>query len=86
LEFIMAELVTNTDLQNALESVRRDIDTLALRLTVRTGAMIIAIIAGIQRLLTSWRRASVDARLRLKLRRPNKCQGSSDIERICGQA
>jgi hypothetical protein len=41
-EFIMAELVTKFDLQTAIASVRQEIDTQTLRLTVRLGVMLAA--------------------------------------------
>jgi hypothetical protein len=41
-EFIMAELVTKPDLSAAIASVRQEIDTQTLRLTVRTGVMLAA--------------------------------------------
>ncbi|HXW27319.1 MAG TPA: hypothetical protein VEK73_21410 [Xanthobacteraceae bacterium] len=40
-DFIMAELVTKSDLQLALAPLEAKIDNLALRLTVRLGAMIV---------------------------------------------
>src|SRR5581483_9759008 len=59
-EFIMAELVTKTDLNAAIGSVRQEIgsvrqeiETQTLRLTVRLGAMLVAglsVLAAIQRL------------------------------------
>lgn len=56
-EFIMAELVTRTDLTTAVDGLRRDlearIETQSLRLTVRMGVMLAAglsILAAVQRL------------------------------------
>ena len=59
-DFIMAELVTKTDLNAAIGSVRqeigsvrREIETQTLRLTVRLGVMLVAglsVLAAIQRL------------------------------------
>lgn len=59
-EFIMVELVTKTDLNTALGSVRQEIgsvrqeiETQTLRLTVRLGAMLVAglsLLAAVQRL------------------------------------
>lgn len=44
-QFIMAELVTKTDLQTALTHVDAKLDNLGLRLTVRLGALLAAGIA-----------------------------------------
>ncbi|HEX5321093.1 MAG TPA: hypothetical protein VFW46_18165 [Stellaceae bacterium] len=41
-EFIMAELVTRNDLNAAIGSVRQEIETQTLRLTVRMGLMLAA--------------------------------------------
>jgi hypothetical protein len=41
-EFIMAELVTKLDLQTAIASLRQEIDTQALRVTIRMGVMFAA--------------------------------------------
>ncbi len=41
-EFIMGELATRADLQTAIDGMRREIDTLALRLTVRLGGIVVA--------------------------------------------
>jgi hypothetical protein len=52
-EFIMAELVTKTDLSAAIASVRQEIDTQTLRLTLRMGVMLAAglsILAAVLRL------------------------------------
>jgi hypothetical protein len=52
-EFIMAELVTKTDLNTAIGSVRQEIETQTLRLTVRLGVMLVAglsLLAAVQRL------------------------------------
>jgi hypothetical protein len=56
-EFIMAELVTKTDLKTTAASIRQElhtsIDNLALRLTVRLGGMVaiaVAILATIIKL------------------------------------
>ena len=51
--FIMAELVTKTDLDTAIGSVRQEIETQTLRLTVRLGVMLVAglsLLAATQRL------------------------------------
>jgi len=40
-DFIMAELVTKPDLQLALAPIEAKIDNLALRLTLRLGAMLV---------------------------------------------
>jgi len=44
-QFIMAELVTKTDLQTALTHVDAKLDNLGLRLTVRLGVLLAAGIA-----------------------------------------
>ena len=44
-QFIMAELVTKTDLQTALTHVDTKLDNLGLRLTVRLGVLLAAGIA-----------------------------------------
>lgn len=52
-EFIMAELVTKTDLSAAIASVRQEIDSQTLRLTLRMGVMLAAglsILAAVLRL------------------------------------
>jgi len=52
-DFIMAELVTKTDLQASVTHLEAKIETLSLKLTVRLGAMLaagIAILAAIQKL------------------------------------
>ena len=41
-EFIMAELVTKTDLQTLTAHFDAKLDTLSLRITVRLGAMLVA--------------------------------------------
>ena len=41
-QFVMAELVTKTDLQVAVEQTKTALDHMALRLTVRFGVMIAA--------------------------------------------
>jgi hypothetical protein len=59
-DFVMAELVTKTDLNGAVERVNAlidrlesNLDTISLRLTVRLGAMLsaaVALLAGLQKL------------------------------------
>jgi hypothetical protein len=52
-EFIMAELVTKSDLLAAIASIRQEIDAQSLRLTIRMGVMLAAglsILAAVLRL------------------------------------
>lgn len=52
-EFIMAELVTRTDLEIAIASVRRDMENLEMRMTIRLGGIIaiaVAILAAVVKL------------------------------------
>ena len=52
-EFIMAELVTKSDLNTALVMVRQEMDSQTLRLTIRMGVMLAAglsILAAVLRL------------------------------------
>jgi hypothetical protein len=52
-DFIMAELVTKSDLAAAINLVEAKIDTLSLQLTVRLGGLLaagIAVLAAIQKL------------------------------------
>ena len=50
-DFIMSELVTKSDLQLALAPVEAKIDNLALRLTVRLGAMLVVAIGALATIL-----------------------------------
>ena len=52
-EFIMVELVTKTDLNTAIGTVRQEIEAQTLRITIRMGVMLAAglsILAAVQRL------------------------------------
>jgi len=52
-DFVMAELVTKTDLQTAVQLLEAKIDAQTLRLTVRLGGLLaagIAILAAVQKL------------------------------------
>jgi hypothetical protein len=46
-DFIMAELVTKTDLQSAIGHFDAKLDNLSLRLTVRLGVMLVAATAAL---------------------------------------
>jgi hypothetical protein len=50
-DFIMAELVTKSDLQVALAPLEAKIDNLSLRLTLRLGAMLVVAIGALATIL-----------------------------------